>query len=350
MNKIKNSNLLINTLKGKKTNKTPIWLMRQAGRYLPEYQLLRKEAGSFINLCMNPDLSKEVTLQPIKRFNMDAAIVFSDILTIPMACNRNLKFIENLGPILNPIINEKEILELKIKDYKCLEPIYKTLTLVKKELNNDKALIGFAGGPFTIALYMIEGKASKNFNKSTEFIKKNKNLFLILLKKLENMISDHLINQIKAGAEVIQIFESHAEIALKYDFKEFCIYPVANIVKKIKNIYPETPIIGFPRNSKDYYKNYGIFIDLDCISIDQNVDPIWAVENIKFTNKEICIQGNLNPEILLKEEKEILNHIKLIMTNFSNINHVFNLGHGVLKNTPIENVKFLIDTIKNWKK
>ena len=350
MNKIKKSSLLIQLLNGKKSNKTPIWLMRQAGRYLPEYQLLRKQAGSFINLCMNPQLSKEVTLQPIRRFNMDAAIVFSDILTIPMACNRNLKFIENVGPVLNPIKSKNEILNLHIKDDQYLMPIYETLTLVRKELAADKTLIGFAGGPFTIALYMIEGRASKDYKKSINFYKNNREDFLILLKKLEIMVTDHLINQIKAGAEVLQIFESHANISNEY-FKEFCIEPVSNIVNKIRELYPEIPIIGFPRNSKNNYIDYGLNIDLNCISIDQNIDPTWAVKNIKFKkNRKLCIQGNLNPEILLKTKEDILMHVKNIMNSFESINHVFNLGHGVIKTSSIENVKFLIDTVKNWEK
>ena len=346
----KKSSLLINTLNGLKSNQTPIWLMRQAGRYLPEYQLLRKEAGSFINLCMDPLLAKEVTLQPITRYNMDAAIVFSDILTIPMACNRNLRFVENIGPILDPIINEKEILDLKIEDYKFLEPIYKTLELVRKELSVDKTLIGFTGAPFTIALYMIEGGASKSYKKSITFYKNNKKLFLILLYKLEKMVTNHLINQIKAGAEVIQIFESHANISMN-NFKEFCIKPVSNIVYNIKKLYPEIPIIGFPRNSKNNYIDYGLNIDLDCISIDQNVDPLWAIKNIKFkNNKKLCIQGNLDPEILLKKEEDIIKRVDDIMKNFTQINHVFNLGHGVIKTTPLENVEILINAVKNWKK
>ena len=349
MNKIKNTSLLINTLNGNKSNKTPIWLMRQAGRYLPEYQLIRKEAGSFINLCMNPYLSKEVTLQPIKRFNMDAAIIFSDILTIPMACKRNLKFIENIGPILDPIKNEKEILELEIKDYKCLEPIYKTLNLVNKELDKDKALIGFVGAPFTIALYMLEGGSSKNYTKAINFYKNNKKLFLILLNKLQNMVADHLIKQIASGAEVVQIFESHADISGKF-YTEFCIKPVSNIVNKIRKIYPNIPIIGFPRNSKNNYINYGLNIDLNCMSIDHNVDPAWAVNNIKLKNKKLCIQGNLNPDILIKNSEDIKNAVNNIMNVFFNTNHVFNLGHGINKTTPLENVEFLVDIVKNWKK
>ena len=348
-NSNKNS-LLLNTINDIKTNKTPVWLMRQAGRYLPEYQKLRKEAGSFLNLCLNPELAKEITLQPIRRYNFDAAIVFSDILTIPMACNRNLRFIENRGPVLNPIKKAEEIINLKISHYEYLEPIYKTLSLVKKNLEKEKALIGFVGAPFTIALYMIEGESSNNYKKSILFFKENKQLFILLLNKLERMIANHIIKQIESGAEIIQIFESHAEIALNNYFTEFCINPVKNIIIKVKQKYPNIPIIGFPRNANKFYINYAKLVNLDCISIDQHVNINWAINNIKFSkNKKLCIQGNLNPNLLLKNEKEIIENINKILIAFSKTNHIFNLGHGVLKETPIDHVKLLVETIRNFK-
>jgi len=350
VNNFNTNSLLLNTINQIKTNQTPIWLMRQAGRYLPEYQKLRKEAGSFLNLCLNPELAKEITLQPIKRFNFDAAIVFSDILTIPMACNRNLRFNEKKGPILNPIKKPEEILNLKITHYEYLEPIYKTLSLVKKDLEKDKTLIGFVGAPFTIALYMIEGRSSNNYKKSILFFKENKELFIKLLNKLEIMVANHIIKQIESGAEVIQIFESHAEIALKHYFTEFCINPVKNIITKVKKKYPNTPIIGFPRNAKEHYKNYAEVVNLDCISIDQHVNINWAINNIKFPkNKKLCIQGNLNPNLLLKKEKEIIENINKILVTFSKTNHIFNLGHGVLKETPTDHIKLLVETIRNFK-
>ena len=350
-NSEKTSNL-VKILTGKKTNNTPIWLMRQAGRYLPEYRELRKGAGSFLNLCMNPKLAAEVTLQPLKRFELDAAIIFSDILTIPMACNRNLRFVENEGPKLKPITTEKEILELEITNPEYLEPVYESLNIVKSQLEKKTALIGFAGAPFTVAAYMIEGEGNTIFPKCVTFFKNNENAFLLLLKKLEDFIANHLIKQIEAGAEVIQIFESHAKVAADENkFKLYCIDPVNNIIKKIRKNYPDIPIIGFPRNADNNYLEYGKIMNVDCISIDQNVNIKWLIKNLKVTNnRNLCLQGNLAPEILLEGGEKMISSIHNILDSFSSINHIFNLGHGVIKETPIENVELLVETIKTWKK
>ena len=347
----KKSNL-VNVLKGNKVDSTPVWLMRQAGRYLPEYRELRKGAGSFLNLCMDPKLSAEVTLQPLKRFDLDAAIIFSDILTIPMACNRNLRFVENEGPKLNPIKTEKEILDLEITNPEYLEPVYESLNIVKSQLIGNKALIGFAGAPFTIAAYMIEGKGNTTFPNCVSFFKNNENTFLLLLKKLEYYIANHLIKQIEAGAEVIQIFESHAKVAADENkFKLYCIDPVNNIINKIRKNYPDISIIGFPRNADNNYLEYGKTINVDCISIDQNVDIKWLIKNLKMTNnRNLCLQGNLAPENLLEGGEKMISSIHNILDSFSSVNHIFNLGHGVIKETPIENVELLVKTIKTWKK
>ena len=352
MDNLKKTTDLVNILHGKKINHTPVWLMRQAGRYLPEYRELRKGAGSFLNLCMNPKLAAEVTLQPLKRFDLDAAIIFSDILTIPMACNRDLNFVENEGPKLKPIKTEKEILELDITNPEYLEPVYESLSIVKNELDNNKTLIGFAGAPFTVAAYMIEGKGNTTFPNCVSFFKKNEKAFLLLIKKLENFIADHLIKQIDSGAEVIQIFESHAKVAAdEKKFKEYCINPVNNIINKIRVNHPNIPIIGFPRNADNNYLEYGKMLDVDCISIDQNVNIKWLINNLKMTkNRNLCLQGNLAPEILLKGGEKMISSINSIMDSFSSINHIFNLGHGVIKETPIENVEILVKTIKAWKK
>jgi len=350
-NSEKTSNL-VKILTGKKTNNTPIWLMRQAGRYLPEYRELRKGAGSFLNLCMNPKLAAEVTLQPLKRFELDAAIIFSDILTIPMACNRNLRFVENEGPKLKPITTEKEILELEITNPEYLEPVYESLNIVKSQLLQNKALIGFAGAPFTVAAYMVEGEGNTTFPKCAAFFNNNENAFLLLLKKLEDFIANHLIKQIEAGAEVIQIFESHAKVAAdEKKFKTYCIEPVNNIINKIREKHPDIPIIGFPRNADSHYLEYGRTINVDCISIDQNVNIEWLINNLKMTNnRNLCLQGNLAPEILLEGGEKMISSIHNILDSFSSINHIFNLGHGVIKETPIENVELLVKTIKTWKK
>ena len=352
MDKVKKKPILIEALNNNNNNNIPVWLMRQAGRYLPEYRELRKNAGSFLNLCMNAKLAAEVTMQPLRRFDLDAAIIFSDILTIPMACNRNLKFVENEGPRLKPIEKEREILELKITNFEYLEPVYESLGLVKKQLKADKALIGFAGAPFTIAAYMIEGKGSVNFSKCVSFFYANEKLFLLLLDKLENFITNHLIKQIEAGAEVIQIFESHAKVALDENkFNLFCIDPVNKIINKIRKIYPDIAIIGFPRNAENSYLEYGKSLNVDCISIDQNINIEWLIKNLKMTNnRNLCLQGNLAPEILLEGGEKMIASINNIIDVFSSINHIFNLGHGVIKETPIENIELLIKTIRSREK
>jgi uroporphyrinogen decarboxylase len=352
VDKLNNTSNFINTLNGIHSFNTPIWLMRQAGRYLPEYRKIRKEAGSFLNLCMNPKLSAEVTLQPLNRFDLDAAIIFSDILTIPMACNRELKFIENEGPRLKPINSEVEIFDLKLTGKDYLEPIYESLNIVRNQLGPDKALIGFAGGPFTIAAYMIEGKGSNSFSKCVSFFNNYEKAFLELLSKLESLISNHLIKQIEAGAQVIQIFESHAKIAVQENkFDKFCIKPNDNIIKKIRSRYPNIPIIGFPRNAGNLYVEYVNNVNINCLSIDQNTNINKLLHNLKNSKaRNICLQGNLSPEILLKGGKDMIIQINNILENFSSVNHVFNLGHGVIKETPIKNIETLIKTIREWQR
>jgi len=352
VDKIKIKPSLIEVLNNTPTTTIPVWLMRQAGRYLPEYRELRKNAGSFLNLCMNAKLAAEITLQPLRRFDLDAAIIFSDILTIPMACNRNLNFVENEGPILKPIENEKEILELKITNFEYLEPVYESLAIVKNKLSEEKALIGFAGAPFTVAAYMIEGKGSVTFPKCVSFFHENEKSFLLLLDKLENFIANHLIKQIEAGADVIQIFESHAKVALDENkFKLFCIDPVNKIINKIRKKYPNIAIIGFPRNADHSYLEYGKSLNVDCISIDQNINIEWLINNLKMTKKRnLCLQGNLAPEILLEGGGKMIASIHNIIDVFSSINHIFNLGHGVIKETPIENIDLLIKTIRSREK
>ena len=352
MDKFENKSNFIKTLNGKCSSVKPIWLMRQAGRYLPEYREIRKKAGSFLNLCMNPKLSAEVTLQPLHRFDLDAAIIFSDILTIPMACDRDLRFVENEGPRLKPIEEEKEVFDLQLTNVQYLEPVYESLSLVKSVLKEKKALIGFAGAPFTIAAYMIEGKGSIDFSNCVYFFNKYEKTFLELLNKLEVFISDHLIKQIEAGAEAIQIFESHAEIALKENkFKRFCIEPNKKIIKNIKQKYPNIPIIGFPRNAGSHHLEYVNNVNIDCLSIDQNVNILELINNLKLKKmRNICLQGNLNPEVLLKGGIQMEKDIHYILESFSSVKHIFNLGHGVIKETPIENIHRLIKIIRDWEK
>jgi len=346
-NKIITSSL-IKLLAGKESQRTPIWFMRQAGRYLPEYRKIRKEAGSFLNICMDYNLATEITLQPAKRFDLDAVIVFSDILTIPMALDREVEFKEKEGPIINRITSLKEIRELECKKINFLEPVYKTIHKVKTEKPMNCALIGFSGAPFTLACYLLQGSGKEGFKKCVDFFRKEEDYFLKLLEKLEEFISIHLINQIKSGADVVQIFDSHAHIALANNkLREYCINPVRKIIKKVKNETEGAYIICFPRNIGSKYTEYIASLDLDGISLDHNIN---RKELIKNNNKEVCYQGNLSPETLVEGGKKMEEEVKSIISDFSKERHIFNLGHGVLKETNPDNILELIKIIRSLEK
>ena len=270
--------LLVKTIKKLNFEKTPIWLMRQAGRYLPEYNKIRSKAGSFLDLCNNSDLSAEITLQPLKRFDLDAAIIFSDILTIPQALGAEVSFIENIGPIIKFDYMEEKIEGLFDHiDQTNLSPTYDTIKKVREKLAKEKALIGFTGAPWTLAAYMVEGKSSKDFNKVRNFSYKEPKKFNLLIKNIEKTVVHHLKNQISSGADVVQIFDSHAGFAEHELFKKFCIDPVRRIVNEVKSFSPNTPIICFPRGAGAKYLDFVKHVDLDVISVDYTVDPLWAL-------------------------------------------------------------------------
>jgi len=342
---------LIDTLSNKSNKRVPIWLMRQAGRYLPEYRKIRQKEKDFLSMCLNPKIASEITLQPLKRYDLDAAIVFSDILTIPLALGKKVEFKENTGPEIEIVRDEKEVEYLEFKSKEFLEPIYETLEIVKKKKPKECALIGFAGAPFTLAAYMTQGSGEKSFAKSVSFFKKEEKGFLLLLDKLADLIAFHLINQIKAGAEVIQIFDSHAKIAAENNkLRDFCINPVEKIINKIRMETSSAYIICFPRNIGRNYKEYAANLELNCISLDQNIDRRWAIENVRSKNGIRCYQGNLDPKTLAKGGKEMQEETKKILKDFASVNHIFNLGHGVLKETAPENITELIKIIRNQEK
>ena len=347
----KQSSSLINTISNKNNKSTPIWLMRQAGRYLPEYRKIRDREESFLSICLNAKLASEITLQPIRRYDLDAAIVFSDILTIPLALGKKVEFKENIGPEIERILNKKEIEKLELQRREFLEPVYETLEIVKRKKPKECALIGFAGAPFTLAAYMIQGSGEKNFSKCVSFFKREERGFLLLLDKLADLTARHLINQIKSGAEVIQIFASHAKIAATNNkLRDFCIKPVEKIIKRVRKEVRNSYIICFPRNIGINYIDYAANLELNCISLDQNVDRRWAIENIKPKNKIRCYQGNLDPKILAKGGKKMQEEIHKILKDFTGVNHIFNLGHGVLKETAPENITKLIKIIRDQEK
>jgi uroporphyrinogen decarboxylase len=333
--------LFVNTLLGKKQDKIPVWFMRQAGRYLPEYMEIRNTTSNFLEFCYSPEKASEVTLQPIRRFGFDAAIIFSDILVIPDALGIDVKFIKNEGPVLKAL----EISEIKSLrfDQRKLKPVYEAIALTRTNLSPDKALIGFAGAPWTLATYMIEGGSSRDFLKTKSMAYTDPENFGAIIDVLTHCVSHHLINQIEAGADVLQIFDSWAGALSEDQFNRWVIEPTGKIVQNVKKQYPDVPIIGFPKGSGVIYKDYAEKTGVTAISFDQNMPCGWIHENIK-----IPVQGNLDPVLLLSNKKAAVESTKIILDKFKDRPFIFNLGHGILQYTPIENVQAVVDTVKNY--
>jgi len=332
---------LTECIKEKKTSYTPIWFMRQAGRYLPEFREIRKQNPDFIKLCLNERLAAEISLQPIKRFDLDAVIIFSDILMIPYALGQKIEFRKGIGPILGDL-NFNVILNTKSDDFiEKLSPIYQAIKRVKKDIG-DKNLIGFAGAPWTLLMYMLNKKSPKNdFN--IEKILKNKSLMRDLILKLEDMIFIHTKEQIKAGADIIQIFDSWAGLLPKNKISEYCYTPTSKIVKNIKSL--NTPVICFPKGIGENYINFCSAVKPSCVSIDYEVDPQWIKEKLEG----MPVQGGMDPKILLGEKEEIKKNIEKYLNVFKDYPYIFNLGHGVLPETKPETIDYIIQTIRKKK-
>lgn len=324
----------------------PIWIMRQAGRYLPEYKKIREETGSFLDLCYNPEKSAEVTLQPIDRFDLDAAIIFSDILTIPHSLGLDVSFEKNHGPKVEIIDDNEGLSKLKIdKDNEKLHKTYEAISLVKSKLHKNKALIGFIGAPWTIATYILEGKGKHGFEKSRKIAYNNPSFLDNLIDIISEQSISHILGQIKAGADVIQIFDSWAGVLSEVDYERFVINPTIKIIKAVKSYYPDVPIIGFPKGSGYLYESYISKTSVNAIGIDSHI-PINKIYD--FSKLNIVVQGNLDPVILLSNKNVIKERTELILEKLSNSRFIFNLGHGILPETPIENVEFLIKCVRTF--
>ena len=345
-------NKLINTLlKKEKFSIPPIWIMRQAGRYLPEYREIRSNVGNFLDLCYNPKLASEVTLQPIKRFDFDAAIIFSDILVIPDALGVKVEFVINEGPKLQKISTKEDLKELKIQNIeKHLRPVFEALTLTKSKLDENKSLIGFSGSPWTLSCYMIEGGSSKNFDLTKEVAIKNEEFFSELISILTESIIIYLSAQIKAGADVVKLFDSWAGVLPPKQLRKFVIEPTKKIVREIKKIHPQIPIICFPRGIGVMYEEFAKEVDSHGLAVDQNLPTKWIRENLQ-EKSNIIVQGNLDNFLLaFGSKKEIKKEVLNIIDNLSDKAFIFNLGHGILPETPIENVEMVLKLIKETKK
>jgi len=323
----------------KKTNITPIWLMRQAGRYLPEFREIRKVNTNFIDLCLNPILSEEITLQPIKRFDFDAAIIFSDILMVPYGLGQNVEFKKNFGPNLGKIDVESLFTIDEDKFTKRLSPIYQLLkNLNKSDKLKNKDLIGFVGAPWTLLVYMINQVSPKNGLSSNFFT--DKKLIINLLKILDKFIKIHIKNQVNSGATIIQIFDSWAGL-IKSDLEQYLYRPTLSLVDYTKSL--GVPVICFPRGISDYNKFCQI-IKPSMINIDYNVNPKTLID--KF---DIPIQGGLDPKVLLADKEDLRNEVTKYLELFKYHPYVFNLGHGILPETQIESVEELVKIVRNFK-
>ncbi len=325
----------------KKKSYIPIWFMRQAGRYLPEFREIRKKNQDFIKLCLNPDLVSEITLQPLKRFDLDAAIIFSDILMIPYGLGQKVEFKKGFGPILDDINFENIINTTPINFIKKLQPAYQGIQKVKNILN-EKNLIGFAGAPWTLLLYMLNKESPKNnfnFNK----INKDKYLNNKLLKKIEETICLHVDKQIEFGANIIQIFDSWAGLLPKDELPNYCYTPTLKVVEHIKS--KKIPVICFPKGIKDNYIDFCSIVKPDCISIDYEIDP----KSIKDKLNGTPIQGGLDPKILLTNKEKIKENVENYLNIFKDYPYIFNLGHGVLPETKPETIEYLIKIVRDKK-
>jgi uroporphyrinogen decarboxylase len=336
---------ILNVLAGLEADHVPLWLMRQAGRYLPEYRTLRHQAKNFLDLCLTPELATEITLQPIRRFPLDAAILFADILLIPYALGQKLEFREGEGPVLEPLRDKKSIDKLHF-DTKKYAPILETIDMVKKKLPAETALIGFCGAPFTVAAYMIDGTGKTGFHQARLWARDMPELLDRLIALLIEASEKYLSDQIDAGAEIIQLFESWAGLLSGAKFDRWVIEPTKELVSRLKRTYPHIPIIGFPRQAGDKYLDYASQTNVDALSIDQKVSLKFARETLQ---PKKLLQGNLDPLLLVKGGQEMKAGIEAILTSLGP-QHLFNLGHGVMPETPPEHVAELAALVRAHKR
>jgi uroporphyrinogen decarboxylase len=323
-----------------------MWMMRQAGRYLPEYRALREEKGSFLDLVYDADAAAEVTLQPLKRFpKLDAAILFSDILIVPFAIGQNLTFVTGEGPRLTPPLVGADLDDLT--PYLArLEPVYETVRKVKAALDPDKALIGFAGSPWTVATYMVAGQGSRDQSEARRLAYADPAKFGELISRIESVTLDYLSGQVEAGAEVLQLFDSWAGSLSPAQFEQWVIAPTARMVTELKSRHPEVPVIGFPKGAGGKLAAYARETGVNAIGLDETVDPAWAAEELP---EDLPVQGNLDPLALIAGGEALASAVKPILDAFAGRPHIFNLGHGILPDTPIAHVEQLIALVKGAK-
>ena len=342
-----NEKTLLRALKGETAVPPPIWLMRQAGRYLPEYRAIRAKARNFLDLCFTPELAVEVTLQPIRRYGFDAAILFSDILVVPHALGQRVWFEEGAGPRLEPLRRIQELARLTVGGlHETLAPVYETLRRLRAELPEQTALIGFAGGPWTVASYMIEGGTSKDFAVAKTWAYRAPDEFALIIDLLVESTSEYLIAQVEAGAEVLQLFDSWAGVWPEAALRRWCLEPVAEIVRRVKVAHPDVPVILFPRGAGPLYEAFASEAGAEGLGLDTTVPLVWARERLQGA---VTLQGNLDPLLLVAGGAALDQAVARILDTLGAGPFIFNLGHGITPETPLEHVERLVSQVRAWR-
>ena len=337
--------LMMRALRGETLPVPPVWMMRQAGRYLPEYRETRKQAGSFLDLCYNPELATEVTLQPIRRYGFDAAILFADILLIPQALGANLTFVQGEGPRLSTVTSAEDFAKLGPAGdvHETLSPIYETVGRLAEELPKETTLIGFAGAPWTVATYMIAGQGTPDQAPARRLMYGDPATFGALIDLITEATILYLSRQIEAGAEVVKIFDSWAGALPGVHFAQYCIEPARRIISALKEKHPGVPVIGFPRGAGGGYARFAAESGADAIALDTSVDPAWAKRELQ---NRLCVQGNLDPLLLVIGGDALVEGTRKVVEGFAGGPHVFNLGHGITPDADPANVDLMLRTIR----
>jgi uroporphyrinogen decarboxylase len=335
--------LLLDTLRGKASERRPVWLMRQAGRYLPEYRALRAEKGGFLELVYDSEAAADITLQPVRRFGFDGAILFSDILIVPHAMGQDLAFLAGEGPRLSAPLVDAALASLEAVPQR-LEPIYRTVTLVRAQLGPETTLLGFAGSPWTVATYMVAGEGSRDQHLARAMAYRDPGAFQAIVDAIAEVTVVYLCGQIEAGAEAVQLFDSWAGSLAPDQFERWVVAPNAAIASAVRARHPHVPIIGFPKGAGTKLPAYARETAVDAIGLDETLDPHWAMRELPSS---LPVQGNLDPLLRLAGGDALARQARAILETFAGRPHVFNLGHGIDKETPIAHVERLLEVVRS---
>ncbi len=340
------SKLLLRALAGEVLPVPPIWMMRQAGRYLPEYRATRAQAGDFLSLCYTPDLAAEVTLQPIRRYGFDAAILFADILLVPQALGAELGFVQGEGPRLSTVTGPADMARLRPAEdiHETLSPIYETVARLRSELPRETTLIGFAGAPWTVATYMIAGRGTPDQAPARRLLYNDPATFDALIERITAATALYLRAQIEAGAEVVKIFDSWAGALPGPWFRRYAIEPVARIVAELRAAHPDVPVIGFPRGAGAGYLAFAAEAGVQGLALDTSVDPLWAAQALQ---PRICVQGNLDPLLMVEGGEALRREARRVCRVFSRGPHIFNLGHGITPDADPAHVDVMLEAVRS---